>query len=168
MTPRIRPEMPRDQAAIREITRRAFAPMPFADGDEQDVIDRFRGAGVLALSLVADLEGAIVGQISFTPAFAADGSPDWYALGPVAVAPEHQGNGIGSQLVRAGIDWLRSVGAAGCVLVGNPVYYRRFGFVLASQLAPAGEPAEYYQMLSLGCENPNTVVGFHPLFHSPA
>ena len=75
MTIVIRPEQPADHAAIYDITKRAFAPMPFADGNEQDLIDRFREAGALALSLVAEQDGAVVGQVTFTEAFAADGSP---------------------------------------------------------------------------------------------
>ncbi len=138
--------------------------MPYADGDEQDLIARFRNAGALALSLVAERDGAVVGQVTFTQAFAADGSPGWYALGPVSVEPACQSKGIGGQLIRAGIDWLWAQEAAGCILIGNPDYYRRFGFRKFPELVPQGMPAEYYQILPLGLAYPATVVGFHPLF----
>ena len=162
----IRPECADDYAAIYYVTKRAFAPMPFSDGDEQELIGRFRDAGVLALSLVADMDGSVIGQITLTPAFAADGSPGWFALGPIAVAPEYQNMKIGGKLMEAGIAWLREQDSAGCVLVGNPAYYNRFGFERYPALAPEGEPAEYYQILPLRVKEPSVVVGFHPLFHA--
>lgn len=161
----IRPERAEDQAAIHDITARAFAPMPYSDGDEQELIGRFRDRGALALSLVAEREGVLVGQITFTPAFAADGSPGWYALGPVSVEPTCQSDGIGGQLIRAGIEWLKAQDAAGCVLVGNPAYYSRFGFQLFPELAPEGEPAQYFQILPLRVAEPEVVIGFHPAFY---
>jgi putative acetyltransferase len=160
----IRPERTDDRAAIYDVTQRAFAPMPYADGDEQELIGRFRDAGALALSLVAEKDGVVVGQITFTPAFAADSSHGWYALGPVSVEPELKHQGIGSQLIRAGVAWLREQEAAGCILIGNPAYYSRFGFLPFPQLAPEGMPAQYYQILPLSVAVPDTVVGFHPLF----
>ena len=162
----IRPETPADHAAIHDVTQRAFAPMPYSDGDEQLLIGKLRDAGALALSLVAEHDGVVVGQITFSPAFAADGSPGWYALGPVSVEPALKHQGIGSQLIRAGIAWLRSHNAAGCILIGNPAYYSRFGFRVFSELAPEGMPAEYYQVLPLALEKPNVIVEFHPLFQS--
>jgi putative acetyltransferase len=162
----IRPETPADHAAIHDVTQRAFAPMPFADGDEQLLIGKLRDAGALTLSLVAESDGVVVGQITFSPAFAANGSPEWYALGPVSVEPALKHQGIGGQLIRAGIAWLQDQDAAGCVLIGNPTYYSRFGFRVFSELAPAGTPAEYYQVLPLAIEKPNVIVEFHPLFQS--
>lgn len=161
----IRPETPADQAAIHDLTRRAFAPMAYADGNEQDLIDRFRDAGALAVSLVAELDGVVVGQVTFTDAIAADGSPGWYALGPVAVEPDLQTRHIGSKLIEAGIAALRERDAAGCVLTGDPAYYSRFGFRAFPDLCPEGEPGEYYQILPLRVTRPNTVVTFHPLFY---
>mgnify|MGYP000271026984 FL=1 len=166
MNPIIRPETAGDQAAIHDITQRAFAPMPYSDGDESDLIDRLRNADALPISLVAEQDGTVVGQVTFTEAFAADGSPGWYALGPVAVEPELQSQRIGAQLIEAGLDRLRERDAAGCVLVGNPAYYSRFGFQPFPHLCPEGEPAEYFQILPLRVKQPDAVVGFHPLFHN--
>ena len=160
----IRSEQPSDHATIYDITKRAFAPMPFADGDEQDLINKLRDAGALAISLVAEQDHAVIGHIAFSPAFAEDGSAGWYALGPVAVEPARQKQGIGGQLIRAGIEELRKRDAAGCVLVGNPAIYGRFGFALAPELTPVGHPAEYFQILPLRIAAPNAVVNFHPLF----
>ena len=162
----IRPERLEDYDAIYDVTKRAFAPMPYADGDEQELIGRFRDAGVLALSLVAEKDGKVVGQITFTPAFAADGSTGWFALGPVSAEPGLKHQGIGSQLIQAGIAWLKEQNAAGCILIGNPAYYSRFGFLPFPDLTPPGMPSEYYQILPLGTAEPDTVVGFHPLFSS--
>ncbi|MGB5725438.1 MAG: N-acetyltransferase [Parasphingorhabdus sp.] len=161
----IRPEMPADHIAIHAVTKRAFASMPFADGDEQDLIDRFRKAGALEISLVAERDSAVVGQVTFTEAFAEDGSRGWYALGPVAVEPALQKQQIGSQLIEEGLARLRQRDAAGCVLVGDPAYYQRFGFRAFPALCPAGAPAEYYQILPLAVAAPDSVVAFHPLFH---
>ena len=161
----IRSETPADHAAIRDVTKRAFAPMEYADGNEQDLIYRFREAGALALSLVAERDGTVVGQVTFTEAFAADGSPGWYALGPVAVEPELQKQHIGSRLIETGLAMLRERDAAGCVLVGNPAYYSRFGFRPFPALCPDGEPAEFYQILPLRVTAPVAAIAFHPLFH---
>jgi putative acetyltransferase len=161
----IRPERPGDFAAIRDITQRAFAPMPFADGDEHDLIDKLRDAGALTISLVADDDGTLIGQVTFTPAFAADGSDGWFALGPVAVEPDLQRTGVGRQLIEAGLQMLQQRGAAGCILVGDPNYYGRFGFRLAPQLAPEGGHAEYFQFLPLRIAEPRAVIEFHPLFN---
>jgi putative acetyltransferase len=160
----IRPERIQDHAAIYDLTKGAFAPMPFAGGDEQDLINQLRDAGALVISLVAELDGKIVGHVAFSPAFAADGSEGWYTLGPVSAEPELKHQGIGTTLINAGLAMLRERGAAGCVLVGNPAYYTRFGFRLFPALAPGGEHAKYYQILPMRVTEPSVVVGFHPLF----
>jgi putative acetyltransferase len=161
----IRHERAEDAAAIHDLTKRAFASMPFAGGDEQLLPARFRSADVLALSLVAETAGSIIGQLTLTPAFAADDSPGWFALGPIAVEPNFQSQGVGSSMIAAAIDWLTANDAAGCVLVGNPAYYSRFGWLPCPALAPTGEPAEYYQILPLAIAQPHAVVCFHPLFY---
>lgn len=166
MTLTVRPERDDDRHAVHDVTQRAFAPMSYAGGNEQDLINRFRDAGALAASLVAQYDGHVVGQLTLTPATAADSSAGWFAMGPVAVAPEMQGMGIGAALIRAGIDWLHDHAAAGCVLVGNPAYYSRFGFRRAPQLCPPGQPADYFQILPIGTAEPTSVVAFHPLFFS--
>ncbi|PHR16494.1 MAG: GNAT family N-acetyltransferase [Sphingopyxis sp.] len=163
----IRLEQHGDVAAIHDITERAFAPMRYADGNEQDLIDRFRDAGAMALSLVAEREGAVVGQVTFTEALAADGSSGWYALGPVAVEPGLQKQHIGSKLIEAGIAELRARDAAGCVLTGDPAYYSRFGFRPYPDLSPDAQVAAYYQILPLRVSAPDSVISFHPLFYGP-
>ena len=166
----IRPEKSSDYAVIYDITKRAFAPMPFSGGDEQDLIDLLRNNDALEISLVAQIGAEIVGHIAFSKA-----SPEneaqadiggYYALGPIAVEPELQRSGIGSALIDAGIDILRMRNVACCILVGNTEYYQRFGFMKAPHLCPANEPAEHYMILPLALKNIDSIIGFHPLFHS--
>ena len=171
----IRPEQASDYEVIYDITKRAFAPMPFSGGDEQDLINRLRDKGALEISLVAQIGSDIVGHIAFSKAYpknegaeneTAHDIAEFYALGPIAVEPELQRSGIGSALINAGIDVLRARGAAGCILIGNIDYYQRFGFETAPHLCPKDEPADHYMILPLALKNIDSVIGFHPLFHS--
>lgn len=166
----VRPERAADSATIHDLTRRAFAPMPFSDGDEQYLVDALREAGALTLSLVAEHDQSIVGHVAFSPAFPGDGSPGWYALGPVSAEPGMQKTGIGSRLIKTGLDHLRADGATGCILVGDPGYYHRFGFSVRSELSPAADYADYFQILPFGDADPDCEIAFHPLFsqkHAP-
>ena len=93
--------------------------------------------------------GAIVGHIAFSEVLIDGEACGWFALGPVAVIPERQGDGIGGALVRAGLARLRAQGAAGRVLVGDPGYYGRFGFAADPALRVDGVPGEYVIALPL-------------------
>ncbi|MBP1850081.1 GNAT family N-acetyltransferase [Rhizobium halophytocola] len=161
----IRPERPSDAAAIGTVTAQAFTDKWYSDGSEPAIIVRLRTAGVLAVSLVAEGEGAVIGHIGFSPVELSGGEKGWYALGPVAVRPDWQGTGIGGELVRRGIDALRERDAAGCVLVGAPKYYRRFGFAHPDGLSAIGERAEYFMALTLRAPQPLGIVTFHPAFY---
>ena len=139
--------------------------MAFAGGNEQDLINTVRDAGALSISLVAEIGSRIVGHVAFTPAKAADNTQGWFALGPVAVEPELQRKGIGQQLINEGLRKLREWNAAGCIVLGDPNYYQRFGFRPSPALTPAGQPPEYFMMLSLTANySQSAVVDFHPLF----
>lgn len=166
----IRPEQACDYEVIYDITKRAFAPMPYAGGNEQDLINLLRNNDALEISLVAQIGSDIVGHIAFSKAFPENESADvnggYYALGPIAVDPELQRSGIGSALIYEGIDILRQREAAGCILVGNVDYYQRFGFKTAPHLCPKSEPKDHYMILPLAVKNIDTIIGFHPLFHS--
>ncbi|MEM1229391.1 MAG: N-acetyltransferase [Pseudomonadota bacterium] len=166
---RIRAEIAADQAVIHALTRTAFKDQPYADGDEQAVVDRLRDRGALTLSLVALAGDTLVGQVTFSPAQREDGSGPWFALGPVSVLPQRQSRGIGGALIRAGLEDLRERGALGCILTGNPAYYERFGFALAGAHAPANEPAEYFMVKLLGASalpaTPISRFAFHPGFY---
>jgi putative acetyltransferase len=161
----IRPESPEDFDAITALTIQAFAPMPFAGGNEQDLIIALRRAGALPLSLVAVQDDEIVGHAGFSPATTADGEAGWFALGPISVQPEHQKRGVGRALIAAGFDGLKKQGARGCIVVGDPAYYPRHGFVPAPELSPSDEPAEFFMVATFGDERPRSKFAFHPVFY---
>jgi putative acetyltransferase len=150
--------------AIRHVTWEAFRDMPFADGDEHDLVDALRGSRALSVSLVADLDGRVIGHIAFSPASGADGSGAWYALGPVSVLPGFQRAGVGSALIREGLRQIEQLGASGCILTGNPDYYSRFGFQRAPALAPVEEPAEYFMVRIVSAAEPRGRFRFHEAF----
>lgn len=163
----IRDEGPADVAAIHAVTAAAFRDMPYSDGSEPEVIARLRAAGALSVSLVADLEGVVVGHVAFSPAVAHDGSSPWFALGPVSVAPALHGRHIGSALINSGLTALEAQGALGCMLLGDAGYYARFGFKPAPDNAPSTVPAEHF-MLRLGSNPaPHGPLDYHPAFFGP-
>jgi putative acetyltransferase len=121
----VRRETAKEHAAIRRVNEAAFA-----GADEADLIDRLRVEGAVLASFVAEREGEIVGHILFSRILieTASGSLAAVALAPMAVVPEHQRQGVGGQLIRHGLDWLRGRGEAIVLVVGHPSYYPRFGF----------------------------------------
>lgn len=124
----IRPERPEDAARVRLVNELAFGQPA-----EADLVDRLRQVCNDALSLVA-AEDAVVGHILFTPVVVESAGRSVLGMGlaPMAVLPERQRQGIGSQLVRRGLDILRERGCSFVVVVGHPAYYPRFGFERAS------------------------------------
>lgn len=161
----LRAERPGEARAIHDLTRNAFLGQVHAEGDEQDLIDALRLKGLLTLSLVAELEGEIVGQVTFSAGLAEGDAWGWFALGPIAVAPHLQRRGIGGALIREGLRRLESLGARGCVLIGDTAYYSRHGFLCRPDLCPADEPEDHYMVHPLNDCSADRVVGFHPLFH---
>lgn len=123
-----------------------------------------RGAGQLSVSLVAEADGAVVGHVAASPVTLSGGERGWYGLGPVSVTPAWQGRGIGSRLVRQALDVLRARGAAGCVVLGEPGYYGRFGFAAAPALVLPGVPPAYFQALAFAGAVPAGTVAYHAAF----
>jgi putative acetyltransferase len=160
----IRRERPGDADAIGELIRSAFHGKPYADGDEAEVVEALRAENALSVSLVAEREGAIVGQAAFSPARAADGTPGWYALGPLAVLPAHQRRGVGSTLVLAGLEVISDLGARGCILTGDPSYYSRFGFRLSPENVPPGQPSDAFMVKLFRGHLPVGAIRFHDAF----
>lgn len=160
----IRPETPADHAAISALTTAAFATAPHASGTEAAIIDALRAAGALALSLVADA-GGVVGHVAFSPVRIDGREAGWFGLGPVSVAPGRQGQGIGSALIREGLARLAAAGAKGCVLLGDPGYYRRFGFETDPGLVLPDVPPDYVLRLVLAGVPPRGTIAFHPGFY---
>jgi putative acetyltransferase len=160
----VRTETPDDLDAIREVNMAAFESHPFSHQTEHLIVEALRAAGALELSLVAVLDGDVVGHIAFSAAGIGDRSAGWVLLGPVAVLPGHQGEGIGRALVEAGLDSLRSHGARGCVLVGDPAFYGRFGFQQHPGIEWEGVPDENVLCLPMSGEMPAGEVSYHPAF----
>lgn len=121
----IREESPDDIAAIREVNRLAFG-----QGLEGQVVDALRANGGVVLSLVAVSDGKIVGHILYSPAVV--GAFRGAALGPMAVLPDYQRQGLGSQLVTTGNRRIGEAGHPFVIVLGHPQFYPRFGFTPAS------------------------------------
>jgi len=119
---KIRHEEPDDIAQIRDVHRRAFG-----QGQEADIVDALRTNGAIRLSLVATVNGEVVGHIMYSPV-TVGGRIEGAGLAPMAVAPEHQRRGIGSRLVEAGNQMLKAAGCPFVVVLGHPEFYPRFGF----------------------------------------
>jgi putative acetyltransferase len=160
----IRLERPADATTIHALTDAAFKGMPFSDNTEAKVIEALRAAGALTLSLVATQGDDIVGHVAFSPVTINGAAGDFYGLGPVSVWPDRQRAGIGQALIREGLRRLQSVGAGGCVLLGDPAYYARFGFETDPHLRHPGAPAWAFQCLTLTGDRPRGEVSFHPGF----
>ena len=158
----IRAERPGDEDAIRDVTTRAFAGAAHSDGTEADIVARLRDAGALTLSLVAD-DGGIVVHVAFSPVTIV-GAAGWFGLGPVSVAPDRQQQGIGQKLILEGLARLKTRGAAGCVVLGDPDYYARFGFAADPALRYPGPPPAYFQCLAFAGATPAGIVAYHSAF----
>lgn len=160
----IRPEKPSDADAIEQVTRQAFLSHPYSRQTEQFIIRALRADHSLSISLVAEEAGRIVGHIALSPVAISDGSAGWFGLGPISVEPERQGRGIGRALMERGLAELRKRGANGCVLVGDPAFYIRFGFANNPALTLEGVPQQFFLALPLGGSRAEGEVQFHPAF----
>ncbi len=164
----IRREKAGDEDAIGALIAAAFDGHPHSDGREPAIVAALRTANALTVSLVAqDDAGAIVGHIVASPVKIGSTDGRWFGLGPVAVSPARQGEGIGSALINATIAELHSLSAAGCTVVGEPGYYGRFGFALDRGLTFEGVPAEFFMVLPLAGPVPHGCVRYHAAFDAP-
>lgn len=164
----IRLETDSDVGAIREIEYAAFRNhpqhAPGVEPTEHLIVDALRGSGRLSLSLVAECRGEAAGHLALSPASVGRDGKGWYMLGPVGVSPDRQGRGIGSALVREALDIMRNRGTHGVLLVGNPSFYRRFGFRARPGLVMEGVPQEYVLAVSLDGREPEGAIGADPAF----
>jgi len=160
----IRRETPADIDAINEITMAAFANHPYSQQTEQFIIRALRAANALYLSLVAEVDGEVVGHIAFSPVTISGRDCGWYGVGPVSVKPSCQKKGTGKALVNEGLSLMRAAGAKGCALVGDPAYYQRFGFRIIPGLILEGVPPENFMALPFEDGTPRGVVVFHEAF----
>ena len=164
MSINIRLEKASDIQCIHRITVAAFLDAPHADHTEQFVVKALRDSGALTISLVAENSTQTVGHVAVSPVSISDGSSDWYGLGPISVIPYEQGKGIGSKLMNAALAELKNLKASGCVLLGDPNYYHRFGFEPIDGLVLADVPPEYFQALLLQATYPKGTVTYHDSF----
>ncbi len=165
---RIRAEEPRDWAAVQTLNEAAFGQPA-----EARLVAALREQANPVISLVAEDEGAILGYILFSPV-TLTGHPELKIMGlaPMAVAPERQRQGIGSSLVRAGLDECRKLGFGAVVVLGHPKYYPRFGFSPAARLNIGCEydvPEEFFMAMELEPGHLRGVSGtirYHEAFNS--
>jgi putative acetyltransferase len=160
----IRRETAADISAIEAVTASAFLNAPHTSHTEQFIVNALRKTGKLTISLVADAEGTVVGHVAVSPVSISDGTPDWFGLGPISVVPEHQRQGVGSRLMREALRLLRENRAAGCVVLGEPEYYGRFGFRANPTLILPDIPPEYFQAISFGASQPRGIVSYAEAF----
>lgn len=164
----IRLETSADSAAITGVIERAFANAEHTSHTEQFIVKALRAAGALTVSLVAEQDHKVVGHVAYSPVTISSGAQDWYGLGPLAVEPALQSQGIGAALVRAGMARLRTVSAAGCVVLGDPAYYERLGFEVVPGLVYPGPPPEYFMAQVISGLVPQGEVAYHVAFASEA
>ena len=186
----IRDERPEDASRIAAITDAAFAPRVYdaatlakiaemrreagisqhdidqsaSSLSEAQIIDALRSDSALSLSLVGEVDGEIVSYIAFSQVKIGNVQSGWFGLGPVSVRPDLQGQGFGSALIREGLSRLKSLGAAGCVLLGSPLYYSRFGFEPYAKLTYHGQLNSALQALLFSGTIPTGDVVYHPAF----
>ncbi|KAH8424829.1 uncharacterized protein LDX57_002572 [Aspergillus melleus] len=165
---RIRPETKSDVAVIEEVTSTAFQNADHSNHNEQFIVRDLREANQLSISLVAEDEitEEIVGHIAVSPVGISDGSENWYGIGPISVLPQYQGKGIGSSLIKRVLADLQSRQAAGCVVLGNPKYYTRFGFKVNQPLQLPGAPPEHFMALTWHEPTPVGTVSFDKAFEA--
>jgi predicted N-acetyltransferase YhbS len=137
---------------------------PTAAAPEPRIVDALRQVRALISMVVVSDDGRIVGYVVFSPVRIDRNDARWYRLGPVSVAPQLQRHGIGRALIREGLARLATLDADGCVVLGDPAYYGRSGFVSDPALTYGGEPSPYFQYLVLKGEPPRGNVAYHPAF----
>lgn len=162
----IRKETNTDIEEISQVTIAAFKTHPISNHTEQFIVNALRIAGALTMSLVAEIDGQVIGHIAFSPVTISDGTKNWYGLGPLSVLPEYQKQGIGKSLINNGLSMLKELGGQGCALVGDPSYYNRLGFRNYPELIYEGIPQEYFLSLPFTKQVPQGVVVFHEGFQA--
>ncbi len=172
MTIQLRHETPDDIAAIEAVTTTAFADAPHTSHTEQFIVRALRAANELTLSIVAEEHGQIVGHVTLSPITITDDQgrkvDGWYGLGPISVLPQRQGHGIGSRLMEQALSELRVTRAAGCVLLGDPAYYGRFGFQAHAGLQLPGVPPGYFMALAFHEPVPEGIAQYSDAFNAAA
>jgi putative acetyltransferase len=160
----IRGERSEDATAIGLLTDAAFRGAPYSAGTEAAIVAALRSSRAFTLSLVASEDDEILGHAAFSPVRIDGVDRGWHGLGPVSVRPDRQRGGIGRSLILEGLDRLRSMNAAGCVVLGDPAYYGRFGFESDPALRYSDAPIPYFQRLVFTGPAPTGEVTYPPSF----
>jgi putative acetyltransferase len=164
---RVRPEAQADHAAVHGINVAAFG-----GETEARLVAMLREQARPVVSLVAEDGGIVIGHIMFSPVSLHGFGGLMMGLAPMAVAPAHQRHGIGSALVRAGLERCREIGAEAVVVLGHPDFYPRFGFLPAARFGLTCEydvPAEAFMVLELerhALRGATGTVSYHRAFAS--
>jgi len=162
----IRPESLTDVAAIGRVTSAAFLAAPRTSHSEAFIVTALRQAGELTLSRVAIDDDEVVGHVAASSVAISGRHCGWYGLGPVAVLPSHQRRGIGSALVMDVLVALSSSGASGCVVLGDPQFYERFGFQPNEALVLPGAPPENFLAVAFDTTRVGGIVSYHDAFRA--
>lgn len=160
----IRPECPGDEPAIDALTQAAFRDHPLSRHTETLTLAILRRTQTLSVSLVGEAEGQVEGHIAFSAVSVSGGAIGWYGLGPLSVAANRQRQGLGASLVRQGLKALRDQGASGCVVLGDPAYFLRFGFRSTPALRLEGAPRGCFLALPFLGAIPLGSVRYHVAF----
>jgi predicted N-acetyltransferase YhbS len=163
---KIRQESPSDVAAISRVTVAAFRGAAHSSHTEEFIVEALRRAGELTVSRVAVHKDEVVGHVAASPISISGKQSNWYALGPVSVLPSHQRRGIGSALVMEALVALSSSGAAGCVVLGDPAFYERFGFKANESLTLPGVSPENFLAVAFDSLTPGGIVSYHDAFQA--
>ena len=162
----IRDEKTNDIETIDSIIVAAFKNVEYSSHTEQFIVRALRERQKLTISLVAVQDGYIVGHVAVSPVNLSSNDSDWYGLGPISVIPNQQRKGIGVALMYAAIDRLQKLNAGGCVLLGDPNYYERFGFQPHPNIVLEGVPAQYFQAISFNNTFPKATVHYDHAFNA--
>lgn len=160
----IRSEQASEIEAIFQLTQAAFQTEHHSSRTEQFIVSALRRRKTLTLSLVAVEGEQIIGHVAVSPVTISNGTTGWYGLGPISVSPQRQRQGIGSQLMKTALAELKRQGAHGCVLLGNPDFYGRFGFKPHPDLMLPGVPPEYFQAVCFAGGFPTGEVRYDEAF----
>ena len=162
----LRNEQIDDIENIFKLTQAAFEHVEYSSHTEQFIVNALRNAQQLTISIVAELDGQIIGHVAISPVEISSGAPHWFGLGPISVLPQYQQQGVGSALMQYALAQLEAFGAHGCVLLGDPAYYSKFGFKANPSLILEGVPAEYFQILAFEKNIPQGTVKYHSAFEA--
>jgi putative acetyltransferase len=155
----------RETRRISRVIKRAFAGHPHSDGREAEIYEHMFSCLDADVSLVAAASfGRIVGHVLCTEVKIEGEYRQWAGLGPVSVLPRWQGRGIGSALIERALAALQQDDWHGCVVLGDPGFYGRFGFAHDPNLLYPGPPPEYFQRIVFSGAAPNGVVSYAPIF----